>query len=134
MFWVSVLSLISVVLGCLGTCMACCGWLGSCAHCGVNIAYFVLIIFGSLYRFMANGSICSGDNVVYPDGATGNNPNMEIPVGQTVQPWAVKATDKWQYWDKSGDWMYMILIIQYVTIFCMCCCSCCLNCKNKKED
>lgn len=133
MFYVSVLSFISVVLGCLGTCMPCCGWIGSCAHFIVNCAYVVLIIFGSVYRFSASGAICSGDMIKWGADEKEFNANQDFTGVANAPAWAVSSTDKWQYWASSGGFMKFILIIQYITIACMCCCSCCLSCKNKKD-
>jgi len=121
MFWVSVASFVTVVLGCLGTCMSCCGWLGSCTHFCVNVAYLVLIIVGTFYRYTANGAICSGDRIDWNDSKEDEFAAI------------VPANAKWQYWNQSGYAMHCILIFQYITIACMCCCSCCLNCKNKKD-
>jgi hypothetical protein len=127
MFWVSVLSFISVVLGCLGTCMSCCGWMGSCAHFLVNVGYVILIIYGTIYRFTDNGAICSGDRLTNVWDA-----DKQVYTYNSIEN--VPKTAKWQYWHHSGFAMYCILIFQYITIVCMCFCSCCLNCKNKKDD
>merc|ERR1712160_1233 len=46
MFWVSVVSLVGVMLGGI------LHWVGNCA-------YFILIIVGSVYRWSATGKLCS---------------------------------------------------------------------------
>ena len=68
MFWVSVVSLVGVMLGCIGMAVSCCACLGGFLHWVGNCAYFILIIVGSVYRWSATGKLCSGDAIFYGKG------------------------------------------------------------------
>jgi len=129
MFCASVASFISVVLGCLGTCVPCCGLTGSWAHFAVNWVYFVLMILGSVWRWSSSGRICSADEFNDAYVAFADSETIDFDVNRGLPDGA-----EWQYWETTGAYLAVMIIFQFLTICCMCCCSFCLHCKNKKDE
>jgi len=75
MFWISLISLVSTILACLGACSVkcgCCACLGGCLHAVANIAIFIMLILGSIWRWSNTGRACSGDYVTKPVSEGGN--------------------------------------------------------------
>jgi len=146
MFWISVVSLASTILGCLGACSAKCGMcacLGGCFHGLTNIAIFIMLILGSVWRWSKTGMACSGDFVTKPVSQGGNLciwkegdvASLKCSKELNGNMWAENKDGlgkvEWQYWNMSGGTMAVILIINYILLICMCFCSCFMPCSKK---
>lgn len=129
MFWISVATVVTTLIACVGMKNKFIGKIGGCLTCLVNTTAFVFLILGSVWIFSPGGKICAGKWLV-PKGTVKNGPCDDCGplfwMSDSKKDAAIGG-----FYEISSYAMAVLIIIQYVLILCCCCLGCCFGVGKK---